>query len=95
MIEPFYFKQFNLALVICLHSVKISNSSISPVDKTLSGAITPSQSGPISDCNEGVLNIPQCSGITGASLPGCLVSYPRLSLVERVLSICRDAVGVF
>ena len=33
MIKEFHFKQFNLALVISLHSVWMSNSSIRPIDR--------------------------------------------------------------
>ena len=40
MIKQFYFKQFNLALVICLLSVYMLNSSIWPIDRTLSDATT-------------------------------------------------------
>ena len=40
-------------------------SSIWPIDRTLSGATTPGQSGHGSDGNEGVLRIPQSSCITG------------------------------
>ena len=58
----------------------MSNSSIGPVDKTLSGATTPVQSGPGSDGNKGVLHIPQRFSITGATPSDCLVSYPGLSL---------------
>ena len=47
----------------------------------LSGAITPGQSGPGSDGNEGVLRIPQRSSIAGTSSSDCLVSYPGHSLV--------------
>ena len=48
-------------------------SSIGPIDRTLSGAITPGQSGPGSDANEGVLCIPE-------TLPSdCLVSYLEYS----------------
>ena len=43
----------------------MSNSSIWPIDRTLSGATTPGQSGPESDGNEGVLRIPQSSSIIG------------------------------
>ena len=39
-------------------------SSIWPIDRTLSGATTPSQSGPWSDGSEEVLCIPQSSIIT-------------------------------
>ena len=53
-------------------------SSIWPIDRTLSGVTIPGQSGPGSDCNEGIL----CPSITGASPPDCLVPYPRHSLAE-------------
>ena len=53
----------------------MSNSSIWPIDKTLSGTTTPGQSGPGSDGNEEVLNIPQNASITGASPSDCLMSY--------------------
>ena len=49
-------------------------------DRALSGATTPGQSGSESDGNEGVLRIPQSSGITGTVPSDCLVSYPRHSL---------------
>ena len=50
------------------------NSSIWPIDRTLSGTTTPGQSGPKSDDNEEVLRIPQSSSITRASLSDCLIS---------------------
>ena len=52
----------------------MSNSSIWPIDITLSGASIPEQSGPGSDGNEEVLHIPQSSNITEASSSDCLVS---------------------
>ena len=55
----------------------MSNSSIWPIDRTLSGATTLGQSGPGSDDNEGVLHIPQNSSITGTSPSDCLVSHPE------------------
>ena len=55
-------------------------SSIQPIDRTLSGATTPGQSGPGSDGNEGVLCIPQSSSIAGTLPSDCLVSYPGHSL---------------
>ena len=61
MIKQFYFKQLNLASVICLHSVRMPNISVSPIDRTLSGATTPGQSGHGSDGNEEVLCISQIS----------------------------------
>ena len=61
--KQFYFKQFSLSTQF---------SSVSPIDRTQSGATTPSQIGPGSDCNKGVLCIPS---IIGASPSVCLVSY--------------------
>ena len=51
---------------ICLHSVWMSNGSIWPIDRTLSGITTWGQSWPGSDGNEWVLQIPKSSSITGA-----------------------------
>ena len=79
----------NLTSVICLHTV----FSIWPIDRTLSDATTPDQSGPWSDCNKGLIRIPLCSNITGASPSDCLMSYPGHPL--GVLSICWDPIGVF
>ena len=53
----------------------MSNSSIWPINKTLSGATTPGLSGPGSDVNEGVLCIPESSNFTGASPSDCVVYY--------------------
>ena len=61
---------------------------------TLSDVTNPDQSGPGSDGNEGVLCIPQCSGITGSSPFDYLVPYPGHSF-GGILSLCRDAVYVF
>ena len=41
-------------------------NSIRPIDRALSRATTPGQSGPGSDSNEEVLRIPQSSSVTGA-----------------------------
>ena len=57
------------------------NSSIQPLDRTVSGAITPDQSVPGSDGNEEVLCIPQSSRITGTSPSDCLMSYIRTLIV--------------
>ena len=54
--------------------------SIWPIEKTLSSATTPDQSGPWSNGNKGVLRIPQASNITGTLPLDCLVSYPWNSL---------------
>ena len=56
-------------------SVITQFSSIWPIDRTLPGATTPSQSGPGSDGNKETLRIPQSSSITGNSPSDCLVSY--------------------
>ena len=45
-----------------------------PIDRALSGASMPGQSGPGSNGNEGVLYIPQSPSITGISPSDCLVS---------------------
>ena len=58
----------------------MSNSSIWPIDRTLSGAITPGHSGPGNNGNDGVLHIPQSPTITGTSPSDCSVSYPVHSL---------------
>ena len=70
-------------------------SSISPIDRTLSGTTTPSQSVLWSDGNEGVLSIPQSFSITGTSPPDCLESHPEHSWRGVDLPLCRKAVGVF
>ena len=59
---------------------KYAVSSIYPIHRALSGATIPSQSGPGSNDNEGVLCIPQSSSITGTSPSDCLVSYSGHSL---------------
>ena len=52
-----------------------------PIDRNLSVATTPDQSGPENNGNEEVLSIPQSSRITGISPSECLVSYLGHSLV--------------
>ena len=71
----------------------MSDSSIWPRDRTLSGATTLGQNGPWSNGIERVLQIVQCSR-TGASPSDCLMSYPGHLLAERLL-LCRDAVCEF
>ena len=65
---------------------EMSNSSIWPIDRTLSGAINSGQSEPGNNNNEGVFHIPQSSYIS-ASPSDCLVSYPGHSLQGRVLQL--------
>ena len=91
--------QLSISIVFCLHSVNVKIvlfrtilfsistqfSFIWPINRTLSVAAIPGQSGPGSDGNERVLCIPQ--SVTGTSPSDCLVSYP---------GHCREAVdGVF
>ena len=59
---------------------------------TLSGATTPSQCGPGSDGNKGVLCIPQSSVITETSPSDCLVLYPKNSLGESYSSAKMQSV---
>ena len=53
----------------------MSNSSIWPIDRTLSGATSPCPSEPRSNGNEVILNIPQTSRITEALSSDSLASY--------------------
>ena len=67
-------------------------NTIWSIDRTLSSATTLGQSVPGSDGNEGVLHIPQSSGITGTSPSDCLVSYPGHSLRESYSSAKKQSV---
>ena len=62
-------------------------SSIWPIDKTLSGATTPGQSGYGSDDNEAILRIPQ--------ITIRLFSVVSKTLVGETLPLFRVAVSVF
>ena len=59
-----------------LFSISTQFTSIWPLDRTLPAATTPSQGGPGSNGNEGVLRIHQSSSITRTSPSDCLVLYP-------------------
>ena len=63
-------------------SISTQFSSLWPIDRALSGAITPSQSESGSDGNKGVLCIFQRSSITGASSSDCSVLYLGYPLEE-------------
>ena len=69
------------------------NSSIWPIDKTLSGATPLDQSGHGNNSNLGAIHIRQSSR-TGALPSDCLVSYIRHSL-WGFLPLWRDAIDVF
>ena len=71
----------------------MSNNSIWPIDRALSGATTSGQSVPGSNGTEGVLCIPQSSSIARASPSDCLKSYPG-PLLRGILPLSRDAVSV-
>ena len=62
------------------------------IDRTLSGATVPGQSGLGSDGYEGVLRILQSSSIIGALLSDWLVSYPGHSLGESYRSAVMQSV---
>ena len=77
-----------------MHTVKSSNSSTWPIDGTLLGTTTPEQSGPRSNGNEGVLQIPQSSR-TRASPSDAVESHIQDTFWREVLPFCRDAIGIF
>ena len=64
------------------------------IDRTLSSATASGQSGPRSDCKEGVLCILQNSSINWILVSDSLLTYPGHSLMG-ILLLCRGAVGVF
>ena len=78
MITQFYiYTQLSIKTVLfqtIQFCVIIQFSSIWPIDKTLSGATTPSQSEPGSVANEEIFDIPQSSSITEVLPSDCLVS---------------------
>ena len=60
---------------------KYTVSSIKPIDRALSGATTPGQSGPVSDGMKRFAAFLQSSSIIGTLQSDCLVSYVGHSLV--------------
>ena len=93
--QSFIYIQLNVKTVLfqtIQFSISTQFSSILPIDRTLSGATTPSQSRPVSDVNKGVLHIPQSSSITGASPSDCLVSYLGHSLGKSYSSAEKQLV---
>ena len=70
----------------------MSNSSVQPIDRTLSDATTLGQSGPRNNVSKGVLHIPQSSS-TGGSPSDCLVSYTgHLLVVVTSLQRCSPCI---
>ena len=102
MRKQFYFEQFSLAEVhsfivktvlfrAILFSISTQFSSIWAIDRSLSGATTPGQSGPWNDGNKRVLCIPQSSSITGPSLThflGHMQDTPK-GCLTHLLRCCR------
>ena len=79
--QSFVYTQLNDQTVLFqIIQVSESNSSIWPIDRTLSGVTIPSQSEPGSDGNERILHITQSSSITGASATECFMSSTEHSL---------------
>ena len=70
----------------------MSNSSIWPINTTLSNATTPGESGSESNANEWLLHIPEGSSITGPSPLDCLVSYIGHPLVGWYPSVEMQSV---
>ena len=76
----FVHQQLNVKTVLfqpIQFSLSLQFSSNWPIDRTLSGAASPSQSGLGNDGNEGVLRIPQSYKFTWTSPLDYLVSYIR------------------
>ena len=92
----FVYTQLNVKRVLfqaIQFSLSTPFSCIWLIDRILSGAINPGQSGPGGDGNEGVLWIPQCSSITEASPSDCIVSHLGHPL-RGILFLYRDAFDV-
>ena len=65
----------------------MKNSSIWPIERTLSGATIPGPSGAGSDGKEGVFRLTKSSSINEAIISVCFVSYPGISLRESYPSV--------
>ena len=70
-------------------------SSIWTIDRTLSCATTPNQSGPGSDVSERVLHIPQSYSITGTSHIRLFIVINRTLVGGEILPLGWEAIGVF
>ena len=57
----------------------MSNSSVGPMDRTLSGATYPGQREPGRDDDVGIFHIPQGPSVPGVSPSDCLVAYSERS----------------
>ena len=87
-----------MSKIVLFQTIQFSitqSSSVCPIDMTLSDGTTPGQRGPGNDVNEGVLRIPPSWSISETSTSDCFVSYPGHSLGGGILSLSREAVGIF
>ena len=91
LVKQYYFKRFSFAQIRSLNiktvlfqviqfSINTQFSSISFIERSLSGVTTSGLSGPGSDGNQGVVHIPKSCSMTRTSPSDCLVSYPVHSL---------------
>ena len=78
MSKTFLFQAIQFSQTVLIQTIQFSSNQ--SIGRALSGVITPGQSGPGSNCNEGVLHISQSSNITGASQSDRLGSYLGQSL---------------
>ena len=83
MSKTFLFQAIQFSQTVLIQfSIRTQFSFIKPIDRALSSANTPGQSGPGSDSGEEVLCIFQSSIVTEILPSDCLVSYPgHLSVV--------------
>ena len=86
LIQTIQFSIKTVPLQVIQFSISTQFSSIWPIDWALSSAITPGQSGPGSNVNEGVFGILQSFSNIETSPSDCLVSYPEHSLVGSYTS---------
>ena len=97
--------QFNISTVFVYTQLNVNSwfqtiqfsvitqfSSTSFIDRTLSGAPTPGQSGPGNNENKGLLRISQRSSITRGSSSDCLVSYTKQSMGSSYSSAEKQSV---
>ena len=78
---------------ISIYSVYTQFSSIWPIDRTLSGATTPRQSGPESDGNDGYSTFSKLQHYWNFTIR--LFNVISRTLWGEILPLCRDAVGIF
>ena len=80
MLKTFLLQAIQFSQTVLIQTIQLGISMqlvlFNPKIGPLSGTTTPGQSGPGSNGNEGVLHIPQSSGITRTSPSNCLVPYP-------------------